>query len=94
MESTSYVFCCIMYISLLLCFQVQGYSIGFDVSHDGQTVYSASSDGKLYCYYNPTGRLNRAIQTGLDVTLDVACHPVLQSTIAVSAWDGTIQVWK
>lgn len=68
--------------------------MGFDVSPDGQTVYSASSDGKLYCYNNQSGRLYRTIQTGFDVVLDVACHPVLHSTVAVSAWDGSVQVWK
>ncbi|WAR18786.1 WDR25-like protein [Mya arenaria] len=72
---------------------VQGYNLGFDISPDGGTVYSASSDGQLYCYDFQSGRHYRTLSTGLDVVVDVACHPVLPSTLATCAWDGTVQVW-
>lgn len=74
--------------------KLQGYNIGFDISPDGQTMYSGSADGKLYCYNFQSGRQLRSVNTGLPVVMDIACHPLLSSTVAVSSWDGTVQVWK
>ncbi|KAH3854758.1 WD repeat-containing protein 25-like [Dreissena polymorpha] len=72
---------------------VQGYSVGFDLSCDGSLVYSGSSDGNIHSYNYKSGRRCKEITTGLDVVMDVACHPVLPSTLAACAWDGTVQVW-
>ncbi|XP_045186364.2 WD repeat-containing protein 25-like [Mercenaria mercenaria] len=74
--------------------KLQGYNIGFDVSPDGQIVYSGSADGKICCYNYQSGKCLRTISTGLPVVMDIACHPLLPSTIAMSSWDGTVQVWR
>lgn len=74
--------------------KVQGYNIGFDVSGDGQMIYSGSADGKVYVYSYQTSKILRTINTGLPVVMDIVCHPLLQSTIALASWDGTVQVWK
>lgn len=76
------------------CHKVEGYNIGFDISPDGQLVYSGSADGKVYCYNYQKGIPVQTISTGLPIILDVVCHPVLPSTLAMSSWDGTVQVWK
>ena len=73
---------------------MQGYSIGFDVTPNGQAVYSGSSDGRLYRYNYQSGRLADKLDTGMDVVMDVACHPLLPSTLVAGGWDGKIQVWR
>lgn len=75
-------------------FQLLGYSLGFDITADGATVVSGSSDSKIYCYNYQTGKQFRTIQTDMDVIMDVSFHPLLPSTFACCAWDGSIQVWK
>ncbi|KAL5009392.1 hypothetical protein ScPMuIL_014973 [Solemya velum] len=71
-----------------------GYNIGFDVTPDGRTVLSGSTDGKVYCYDYQTSKLARKIPTGLDMCMDVDCHPVLNSTLVCCGWNGVIQVWS
>lgn len=71
-----------------------GYNIGFDISSDGQIIYSGSSDGRLYCYDYQSGKRFDTKPTDLDVILDVDCHPILPSTVAMSAWNGSLSVWS
>ena len=71
-----------------------GYSIGFDITPDGSSVYSGSSDGTIHCYNYQTGKKFRTISANMDVVMDLSCHPVLSSTVAVCGWDGTVQVWR
>ncbi|ESP02854.1 hypothetical protein LOTGIDRAFT_64760, partial [Lottia gigantea] len=71
--------------------KLQGRSIGFDISNDGDIVISGSFDRKLYCYNYTTGKLFKTISTNLDYT-DVAYHPVLPSVIIASSWDGQLQL--
>ncbi|XP_067682102.1 WD repeat-containing protein 25-like [Haliotis asinina] len=70
-----------------------GYSIGFDVSRDGSLVVSGSSDGKIHIYDYQTGKLKKQLSTGLDVCMDVMCHPVLASTIVCCSWGGGIRIF-
>ncbi|KAJ8309167.1 hypothetical protein KUTeg_014041, partial [Tegillarca granosa] len=71
--------------------KLHGYKIGFDITPDGSTVYSGSSDGKIYCYNYHTGKQFRTISTSLDVCMDIDFHPVLPSTLVCCGWNGTIQ---
>ena len=84
----------LLYIFLPFSSQLLGYSLGFDITPDGSSVISGSSDGKLYCYNYQTGKMFRALQTEMDVIMDVSFHPLLGSTLACCAWDGSVQVWK
>ena len=71
------------------------YSIGLDISHDGQFVVSGSSDGSVPVYDYRTSRVLKRINIGQhQVALDVAWHPVLFSTLAVVTWDGNIHLWQ
>ncbi|XP_071080291.1 WD repeat-containing protein 25-like [Haliotis cracherodii] len=70
-----------------------GYSIGFDVSRDGSLVVSGSSDGKIHFYDYQTGKLKKQVASGLDVCVDVMCHPVLASTAVCCSWDGGIRIF-
>ncbi|KAL4237250.1 WD repeat-containing protein 25 [Mactra antiquata] len=72
----------------------QEYNIGFDISPNGQIVYSGSDQGKIYCYDYASGRHIKTLNTNLPVAMDIACHPVLPSTVSVSSWDGSIEVWR
>lgn len=74
--------------------KLQGYNIGFDISPDGQIIYSGSANGAVYCYNYHSGKQWNILHTGLPVVTDVACHPVLPTTLAMSSWDGTVQVWR
>ena len=81
-------------VSSFLLLQVKGYGIGFDFSPDGRYVVSASADSKLYYYDYHTTELKHSIQTGMTVNLDVVWHPLLPTTLAVTSWDGNVQVWN
>ncbi|XP_046564899.1 WD repeat-containing protein 25-like [Haliotis rubra] len=70
-----------------------GYSIGFDVSRDGSLVVSGSSDGRIHFYDYQTGKLKKQLTSGLDVCMDVMCHPVLASTVVCCSWDGGIRIF-
>ena len=78
----------------LLYFQLLGYSLGFDITPDGSTVVSGSSDGKIYCYNYQTGKQFRTINTDMDVIMDTSFNPLLSTTLVCCAWDGSVQVWK
>ncbi|XP_036369319.1 WD repeat-containing protein 25-like [Octopus sinensis] len=71
-----------------------GYKIGFDISFDGRYVSSGSSDGKVYTYHFYNGLMLQSLETGFSVTMDVAYHPVLPSTLACCSLDGEIQIWR
>ncbi|XP_071163491.1 WD repeat-containing protein 25-like [Mytilus edulis] len=70
-----------------------GYKVGFDISPDGRYIVSGDSKGKLYCYNYKSGHLIQTLNTQLDVTLNVAFHPLLPSTLACCGWNGFIELW-
>ncbi|XP_013386545.1 WD repeat-containing protein 25 [Lingula anatina] len=74
--------------------KVEGYPIGCDFTKDGSLLVSGSSSRNIYFYSYITSKLIRSIDIGADVCIDVACHPVLFSTIAVASFGGVINVWQ
>jgi len=72
--------------------QVSGYSVGCDVSADGQLIVSGSSDSRLvvYDYRRAQTRCCLPMSDVKDVVLDVAWHPVLSSTVAAATWNGHV----
>lgn len=74
--------------------QVTGFKVGFDVSPDGQYVLSGSADGLLYCYTYQSAAVARKLRIASSAVTEVACHPVLESLVAMGTWDGTISLWQ
>ena len=74
-------------------FQVCGLPLGCDISPDGQLLYSACSDGMVYCYDYQTTHVRRKWPAH-GISVDVACHPMLPSVLATSGWDGVVSVWS
>uniref|UniRef100_T1JIM7 Uncharacterized protein n=1 Tax=Strigamia maritima TaxID=126957 RepID=T1JIM7_STRMM len=73
--------------------KVSGYNIGCDFNSDGRYLYSGSSDGILFCYEFRNGCLRKRIPVfGREAVLSVACHPVWSFTLAVSSWNGKVQI--
>ena len=74
---------------------MQSYNIGCDFSPDGKLLYSGSAEGQLVAYDYRLGKLVKRLILGkTEVCLDVACHPVLPSTVACGTWGGSIVVWQ
>ena len=72
-----------------------GYNIGFDISLDGHFIVSGSADGNVHVYNYHNAKTVQKINLGeRTVCLDIACHPVLNSIVAVSTWDGEISILK
>ncbi|XP_064602570.1 WD repeat-containing protein 25-like [Liolophura sinensis] len=70
-----------------------GYSVGFDVSPDGSLVCSGSGEGRFHFYHYQSGKMIRTIDTGWNICMDVAYHPVLYSAVAGASWTGELGVW-
>uniref|UniRef100_T1IMK9 Anaphase-promoting complex subunit 4 WD40 domain-containing protein n=1 Tax=Strigamia maritima TaxID=126957 RepID=T1IMK9_STRMM len=74
--------------------KVSGYNIGCDFNSDGRYLYSGNSDGILFCYEFRNGCLRKRIPVfGREAVLSVACHPVRSFTLAVSSWNGKVQIF-
>ena len=81
-----------------LNFQVNEFPVGFDFSRDGSFVVSGSSNGSVVCYKTNNGNYVRTIPLSVenetDSCVDLQCHPVLPSTVAVSDWTGGIHILR
>ena len=82
-----------IHVHFVYTFQTSGYNVGFDVSGDGKLLMSGSSDGSICFYDYSTSRLIHKLKDE-GTTMDVQWHPVLNSTIAASSWNGVISVWS
>jgi len=79
---------------------VNEHPVQFDVSKDGKYVLSGSSSGSLVAYrysngnYLQTLNFTRSLDLPDVSCVDVQCHPVIPSMVAVSDWDGVLRVLK
>ena len=75
---------------------MSGYSVGCDISPDGELIVSGSADSRVLFYDYRRARVlhSFAAPDVNDVLLDVAWHPVLFSTAAASTWNGHVIVWQ
>ncbi|XP_076817432.1 WD repeat-containing protein 25-like isoform X2 [Clavelina lepadiformis] len=75
---------------------VNEYPVGFDISRDGQFVVSGSSNGSVVCYKHNNGNYMRTISLSVtnesDSCVDVQCHPVMPSMVAISNWAGNVYI--
>ncbi|XP_002123947.2 WD repeat-containing protein 25 [Ciona intestinalis] len=77
---------------------VNEFPVSFDITKDGSYVYSGSSSESLVCYKHSNGNYLRTVplpptNDGQDAAcVDVRCHPVLPSMVAVSDWHGRLHV--
>ena len=79
-----------------LFFQVSGFDVGCDISPDGKIIASGNAEGHMVFYDYQFGRMLSKLNadSNNDVILNVVWHPVLYSTVAVSTWNGQIQIWQ
>ncbi|GAB1608184.1 WD repeat-containing protein 25-like [Argonauta hians] len=73
--------------------KLMSHKIGFDVSADGRFVVAGCSDGQIYSYHFYNGVMLKALNTQFGVSMDVACHPVLPTSLACCSSEGQIQIW-
>ena len=73
---------------------VDGYNVQFDISPEGTTVASGSSNGNVYFYNYHTSRIIKTRHIGSSPVLGVEWNPFTSSTIACSSWDGSITVFQ
>lgn len=75
---------------------VGGYRTQFDISCDGASVVSASSDGGVSVYDWKSTRLKKKHYicpgSSRSPSIAVRCHPVSPLSVACSYWDGSITV--
>lgn len=81
-------------LSILFTKQVQGYSVGCDISPDGTVIASGSSDGKLYFYDFVSTEIVKALEAYGSACVNIQFHPVLGNILASSSWDGDVSVWR
>lgn len=71
---------------------IDGNNAQFDISPDGSLLCSASADGKAYFYDYYNSKMLKTISVSDQTLLGVHWHPSLQSTVALTSWDGSISV--
>lgn len=72
--------------------QVEGYSVGFDISPDGQYLVSGSATGAAVVYNYLSARTLTSLPVEGTCCLDVSWHPVLPSTLAMVTDDGRLVI--
>ncbi|XP_070571101.1 WD repeat-containing protein 25-like isoform X2 [Ptychodera flava] len=73
---------------------VSGYSIGCDISADGNVVITGSADGKIHFYDYKSARRIHVMSSHQDVCIDVAVHPISTTLLASCSWGGVISLWQ
>ena len=71
---------------------VKGNPLQFSISPDGSIVCSGSACGSLFFYNYSSAKLIKRIEVSSAPTVAVSWHPMLQSTVACSSWDGTVYI--
>ncbi|KAG8449246.1 hypothetical protein GDO86_016061 [Hymenochirus boettgeri] len=74
--------------------KVEGFAVGCEFSPDGSLLVTGSSEGTAFFYNYHSAKIVHSIYGDGSACISVNFHPVLNSLLVSSYWDGHIRIWQ